>query len=324
MKFLIKDLKAYIIIALSVAYAGYTTSVFLNSLIDNQPVSILSAVALSIIAHLYLVEGTKDLKVNKFNSSFLVAILLCGSVVYFDLSGVSHLSKIGHLIPVNEQYEGEDQVLIEQINSVQKVLIASAEHTKLGKTNWALYNTYNKSQEQLKSLKEQQQELKASYKDNILRASVNAGEQENQMIGISIILFVLSCLVSFSLHPTVKVKEINIEKVSSTPSVITGKTKSTTTNVVKNTPTVEEILQGILGDKDSKNSQGFLNLFKSQDRIRIAAAYISKWGTKDHRILSEKFHLNFSQISKAKIMANKFLPAQQNNPKEREAVGFTW
>lgn len=204
MRFELKNIKAYTIIVFSAVYASYTSALYLNVLLGNLIIAILSAVVLSVIAHLYLMEGVQKLKAQRLNSSIIIAILLCCTLAYFDLSGVSHKAENDNLLPLQDKQRQESAMLINQIMQVRETIKQNANHTANGKTNWAMYGTFTKSSQQLKDLNTQLNTLEKSHEKQLVHAQENIASQQKGLTGLSIALLVLSTLVSFSLVKTEK------------------------------------------------------------------------------------------------------------------------
>lgn len=275
MKFELKNLKAYAIILFSTVYATYTSTLFLELLLNSLVFAVVGAVCLSVVAHAYLVEGVGELKNKRFNSSILVALILCATLAYFDLAGVGEKAKQDSLLPLQQQQATETQQLQQQITAVRETVKSNSQHTKKGNTNWAMYGTFVKSSKQLQQLEQQQEQLQQQHNKQLEQATVEKEKQQQGLTGLSIALLVLSTLVSFS------VVQSNREPVNGTKKSLPTPTESTTPTF---TTTVNKGLT-------------------TEEKIKMASDHIRETNQIEHEVLSKMFGINFSSVKKAKIMA---------------------
>ena len=330
MNFELKNLKAYIVIVLSCLYATYTGSIFLENILGNLPIAILSSLTMGFIGHLYLIEGCKSLRQRKFSSNVLVAVLLCGILIFFDLKGVQDKNIADYIKPTIERHKSDRGSLNDQISAVSKVIQESASHTVNGKTNWALYNTYNKSSQQLKDLMASMEKLETMQRKELDEESQKTNEHTQYMSGISVVLVLLSILVSFSLEEEKTVQQLK-SGVSTEPSktlISSTKKQPVSATEIPTTPskkpTVEEILKSMMvtTPHDQTTNNHYLRDYSTKDRMRIAVGYIQASGVTKHELLSKKFLLNFKQISIVKNLALEGGSKKHKNFSTKKVVGF--
>lgn len=308
MKFHVKNLKAYFIILISIGYAAFTSSTFIASLIKHDTIAIIAATILAVIAHLYLLEGVRELKTDKFHTNCLIAILLCGSVVYFDLNGVWQKSDDHQVTPVLVEQQKEKDKLENAISSLDTLLVNNAQHTKNGKTNWAMYNTYNKTYKQREGLKEEWEQLQKRHKAELSAAVDQKETQAVNMIGLSVILFVLSTLVSFTLKDPEENLEARLSSIGPEEREVSKEKLDVLVGKVK-TKSPDFPFESI----DNKSEE---------ERIKLASLYIKATNETDSRKLCGKFKLNFIMLKKARRLV---LKAVEIDKKSKEAqLGFSF
>lgn len=326
MNFNAKNLKGYIIILFSIAYASYTSSLYLEMLLGNLSISIVSATVLSIIAHLYLMEGIERLKKSKFTTSLTIGLILCTTLAYFDLSGVIEKSEQDNLLPIKQQQTTERQQLQQQLEQVQTTLANNAKHTTDGETNWAMYGTFTKSSKQLQQLEQQLEQLKMEHLQQLEQAKNKAQRQQKGLTGLSIALLVLSSLVSYAMveisqtTQTEEKKKINNTKKESSENSIKH-TISDNPTILK---TEKKIEQNPVEHLYNHPSQ--LEGATTEERIALASNYIKQTDNRDHRKISDLFRLNFTHVKQAKILAGLITTPQSSNKATRgkeRVIGFT-
>lgn len=289
MKFEINNLKAYVIMVFSMLYASYTSALYLNHLLGNLIVSYVSAIVISVIAHLYLMEGVTFLKQKQFSASLLIALMLCGTLAYFDLSGVSRKATEDNLIPLQQKQEQELSHFKSQMRAVENTIMHNANHTSNGKTNWAMYGTFTKSSKQLQEMQEQLAKIEQAHLEQLGEAKKEAHSQKEGLTGLSIALLVLSTLISFTMGKSEKKASIVENNLPERKDKEVYKME---------VPTVERSIGTFELSEEEKWETS------TAERIELASEYIKKTNETNQRKLSDMFRLNFGHVKQAKIMAN--------------------
>lgn len=320
MKFKAQNLKGYAIIAFSIAYASYTSSLYLEMLLGNLIVSVIAAIALSIIAHLYLMEGIQKLKQSEVNTSIIVGITLCATLAYFDLSGVLEKAEQDTLLPLEQRQTSEIAQIQKQIALVQTTLNTNAQHTEGNKTNWAMYGTFTQSSKQLKALQQELNNVKEKHKEEKVNAQSKAERQQEGLTGLSIALLALSSLVSFTMaEKTTKVSELSsILKVENKPVTSNQQVKTASNKQEINSTQQQASLPEITSTEKQETVEIDYSSLNAQERIILASDYIKQTHETNQRKLSDMFRLNFSHVRQAKIMAGMIA----TNKSKPQPIGF--
>ncbi|NLR93525.1 hypothetical protein [Flammeovirga agarivorans] len=181
----ISKLHHFVLITLSVSYSAYVSGAFLAQHV-NLWIAYLGSSTLSLLAHAYLVEGMTALKRKRLSPSLFVAIVLGGVIVSSDFLGI-HVQANEK---INSKFDQEISVLEKSLLDAQNMLLENSSK----KNSWKSHSNASRIEKQIVKLEEQ-----LSTKVNEKAAEMKAiSGQTNHLQGLTIALFLLSALASWS------------------------------------------------------------------------------------------------------------------------------